>query len=477
MTTFSKHFKLGKSQGELDFVNIDLNKDIALFVDPFAISQRPDSWSQNCHALLMTFFQKVVDCIRAGRDDEARELLSHFREPNETRFGLSRGAPHGAGIGSQQANQLFDALRVSNAVKTGFISSLEECELMIEGIGSDKISDLTTNVIRGKLAEYTLEQCKLHGVPTQQVALGPHFSLASHQWTNAYYDLPVVSGKAVLLVPKVIARSNFSYDHQTYYRHFALTFLQAEHLAAQSSLVRALKNGTYKVYKKDLAAIFPCTKEQVFQFSKDHPEVLAKYRDFLVEVEKRGGHGPIDDKDERLLAAALRVALAATPKGKDHAGAYHKLMIGILEFIFFPNLLCPQKEVEIHQGRKRIDIVMENGATDGIFNRLHMIRNHPSNFVAFECKNYSTEIANPELDQIGSRFSTKRGKIGFICCRQFEDRARFIERCRDTFRDERGLIVPLDDATIDAWLALIENGKRSDLESEFSKSIDEVWLS
>jgi hypothetical protein len=148
MPKFAKAFGIKKSQAELDFVDIPLHTDIWLFIDPFAIGQRVDSWSQQCHRTLVAFFQRMVDCIRDGRLDEARQLLAYLREPNETRFGLSTKRPAGAGIGPHQAQQLFDALKDSSAVKTGFLSALEECELMIEGIGRDKISDFTTNVIR-----------------------------------------------------------------------------------------------------------------------------------------------------------------------------------------------------------------------------------------------------------------------------------------------------------------------------------------
>ena len=61
-----------------------------------------------------------------------------------------------------------------------FLASLEECELMIEGIGRDKISDLTTNVIRTHLIEYTQDQCTLHGVPLQNVAVAPCFDPTSN---------------------------------------------------------------------------------------------------------------------------------------------------------------------------------------------------------------------------------------------------------------------------------------------------------
>lgn len=476
MSTFSQHFDLSKSQGELDFVDVKLTRDTPLFLDPFAISQRVDRWSQDAHAHLMAFFQQLIDRIRSGRADDGRRLLSYLQEPNETRLGLSRGRPQGAGIGSYQADQLFDALMESNAVKTGFLNSLEECELMIEGIGWDKISDLTTNVIRGKLAEYTLEQCKLHGVSVREVGLAPYFSLDARDWVSGYLELPVVAGNPVLLVPKAIARFESSYDHREYYRHFALDFLQAEHLAAGSSLVHALKNGTRKVYKKDLEARYPCTKDYLFQFSKKHPEVLARYRRYLSDAELTGLHGTVEPNDEPVLAGALRAALSAVPTGTERAADYHKLMIGILEFVFFPMLVCPRKEQEIHQGRKRIDIIMENAASSGVFYLLHTVRKLPCAFVAFECKNYTTEVANPELDQIAGRFSPNRGRIGFICCRRFEDRARFVERCRDTFKDDRGLVIPIDDNMADMLLALIEDGRRSALDAAIAKVIDEVWL-
>jgi hypothetical protein len=147
----SEAFGLRKTQAELDFVDVDLERDAPLFVDPFAISQRLDLLSQECHLTLQAFFQRVVDFIRAGNDADAQALLLRLREPNETRLGYSRRRPQGAGIGTMRAGQLFAALQGSTAVQTGFLRSLEECELMIEGIARDKLSDLTTNVIRGHL--------------------------------------------------------------------------------------------------------------------------------------------------------------------------------------------------------------------------------------------------------------------------------------------------------------------------------------
>jgi len=68
--------------------------------------------------------------------------------------------------------------------------------------------------------------------------------------------------------------------------------------------------------------------------------------------------------------------------------------------------------------------------------------------IMIECKNYSNDISNPELDQIAGRFSNLRGWFGIIMSRHFDNKDLFVERCKDTAKDGRGIILCLDDADI-----------------------------
>jgi len=388
MPSVSQVFHLGKTQAELDFVDVALHTDNRLFLDPFAISQRVDRWSQEAHLSITTFFQEVVDRIKSGCDDEALELLLHLREPNETRFGYSKRKPQGAGVGVEQAEQIFDALAASSAVRTGFITALEESELMIQGIGRDKISDLTTNIIRHHLIEYTAGQCDLHGIPRHQVPVAACFNADGMTWEPRYGDLPLYRDKPILLVPKAVVRRAPAYQCGVYYQHFVLNFMQELELAnPQSRLVRALKNKKLVVRKKDLRKQYPNSKEFLFEFSKKYPRVLKVYRQHLAELERLGDSAEIEEEDERMIAEALAQALRHIPPGDAHYTEYHRLMIGAVEFLFYPQLLHPRKEREIHEGRKRIDIVMENGANAGLFLNLARIRHIPCAYVPFECKN------------------------------------------------------------------------------------------
>src|SRR6266545_4591729 len=86
----SDHFGLGKAQPGLDFVDIPVNGDARLFVDPYAFTLENDSWFAESNNLLIDFFSLVVDSIRSGNMFVAGRLLSNLHEPGETHLGFSK---------------------------------------------------------------------------------------------------------------------------------------------------------------------------------------------------------------------------------------------------------------------------------------------------------------------------------------------------------------------------------------------------
>lgn len=126
--------------------------------------------------------------------------------------------------------------------------------------------------------------------------------------------------------------------------------------------------------------------------------------------------------------------------------------------------MYPQKEHEVHSGRKRIDITFHNAATEGFWHALRTSPTIAATTIMIECKNYSNDIKNPELDQMSGRFSNLRGWFGIILSRQFVQKDLFYERCKDTAKDGRGIVLCLDDADIIALLMLVKEGKRNHMD-------------
>jgi len=471
----SKRFGLNRSQAELDFVDVDTNRDTPLFVDPHFLAQRSDQWSIRASQSVRSFFGYFIGLLSQGELDEARSLFDHLHEPNETCLGLSRKRPQGNGIGEEDAQNIFDSLAQSEAVKTGVLEDLEDCRIFVKGIDKDKTSDMTTNIIRGHLIAYTQQQCALWGIPlTTASPSGFCWDAGSRSWENFYTDNLFVGDHRILLIPKAIVSYSKQHTSQQFHQHFVLNFLQHEHLRMRSALVqtRRRKNGSVRefVTKKDLVGKGDAAFDKDFlaSFTKAHPKVFA---DFKQAPRTRSGSIPIEsfiDNDVAGISAYLQERLKAIPEGRDNATEYHRTATGILDFLFYPHLISPLIEREIHDGRKRLDLTFDNAATDGFFLRLHQVSKVTCPFILIECKNYSSDLGNPELDQMAGRFGPNRGEFGLMLCRTIQDHELFLQRCRDTFRDNRGLILPLTDDDLLEALRKRAEGAAMPLEDQLS---------
>ncbi|MGK5037854.1 hypothetical protein [Janthinobacterium sp. LB3P118] len=451
----SKIFNLKKTQAELDFVDIDPERDIQLYIDSQLIGASNHAFADRCHNTISDFFSFFLELIQQGEQERARELFSYLSEPNETCLGSSKGKPKGRGVGDEQAGEIFESIMASKAIVTGVLHDLEDFRIFVHGVGPDKVSDMTTNIIRKNLIEYTQSQCELHGIPMiDGIATNPWWNADTRQWESSHETMLVIDDEPILLVPKSLVSRGIAFDFDRYHRHFVLNFVKIQEIASNGPHVRHRKAkkgqevGDSYVTKKDLAKfVVPPNKDYVAEFTAKHPKVFKDFKDFT-----KGNAKPLDNSELNSttnigdLCAYLIQTLINTPVGAEDAGNYHSLIVGILELIFHPTLSCPKKEVGINDGRKRIDITFDNAARSGQLFDLHQIKKVACPYIMIECKNYGREIGNPELDQLAGRFTVNRGNFGMLLCRSVENYKRLIDRCRDLWKDKRELIIPvLDD--------------------------------
>jgi len=144
--------------------------------------------------------------------------------------------------------------------------------------------------------------------------------------------------------------------------------------------------------------------------------------------------------------------LREIPSGRQNATNYHRLISGICTYLFYPHLITPTLELEINQGRKRIDIAFANASPLGFFADQRSDPFLQAREIMIECKNYTEDLANNEIDQMIGRFDPRRGRLGIIACRSVEDQDRLVERCRDAFRAQQGAILVFTDDDFEALL-------------------------
>lgn len=473
----SKIFNLQKSQYELDFVDIDPSVDTPLFLDPYYISKCDFPFAIDAHSTLRSYFEFLLALLRGERIKQAEELFSHLGETNDICFGMSRGKPRGHGMGPEDTAAIFKELLQSRAILSGIMEDIEDFRIFVPNVDKDKVSDMTANIIKKHLIEYTKEQCELHGIPIiNNVPSGMYWDLRAKTWDNQYTQRLVIYERPILLVPKRIVSFTDKYTSEEYRQHFVLNYLQNENLRLQTSLVQKYKSGEKYVTKKSIKKQeVVIDKEYLAKFTEQHPEV---FLDFKLKTSKKisSVEGAVLDNisvDE--ICAYLMDKLASIPSGTANASNYHNLIIGILELLLYPNLSSPKKEVDIHSGRKRIDITFNNSAETGFFFTLPNSNNIlPCPFVFVECKNYTGEVANPELDQLSGRFSNRRGRVGILSCRTLDENDAFLKRCADTYEDERGLIIPITDEDLNMALSVFPKKGPTGLEEILATKYERI---
>jgi hypothetical protein len=308
--------------------------------------------------------------------------------------------------------------------------------------------------------------------------IGPVWSVDNNDWQATPIHLPISNHRPVLLVPKYSVRRSLSLNSQEFWNHHMSEFLKQEYLDSRSALVQVFKTGKRKgqeyVTKKSVQERHPFIKDDLAAFVNNHPEILEIYKQI------KGAKGPLENEDfeegfdETAFARALINQLALIPTGDATASQYHRLMMGICTFLFYPNLIRPIKEAEQQQGRKRIDIRFTNAAQEGFFLRMIQAPQTRALSIPIECKNYTKDIANPEFDQLTSRFGHQRGFFGIMVCRDITNRPRILAACRDAANDGRGYMIILQDADIVRMLEFVETGQRSQIDNFLQTKFDEV---
>ena len=474
MPKFSKHFRINAPQSQLDFVDINTDFDTPVYVDPYAIEIRNDVWSAEASDFIRIFFLEVLNALKSGDDSRAKNLMSHLHEPYETYLGVSEGKPQGKGVGAKQSLQMINAIKGSAAFKSGLLSDLSEMALFVDHVDRDKISDLTTNIIRKKLVQYTQEQCSLYGIPLQQHNGPPAWDAVLKNWRSEFFDLPHIEDEPVILVPKYIVRKRLSLDSQSFYNKQITDFLMAEHVQANSSLVTLLK-GKPKILKKDVRAAHPKSKKLISEIVAKKPTVLAEYKQLASNEKLIMVNTSDDDQSVSQSCIDLIKELATIPTGASAADKYHMWTMRALTICFYPDLIQPHKEWEINDGRKRIDIVFTNAANQGFFAQRRDANNTAATMVIVECKNYSKDIVNPEIDQLLGRFDNNRGRFGIMTCRSVENEDRLLARQRDLAKGGQAFILTLTDqdfvTLLDAKAHLKDNLVENILHQKFREII------
>jgi len=206
---FSQVFGISNDH-EYEWFDPILERDSPLFVDPFAIfADAEESW-RHSHDEVIGYFHNAFEILAKSRFRKNHQfyrrtlVLMEFPEPREFRLGYADKGTDGSGSGPGLARLIVEAMEI--AIRHGLedIRHFEELGILVEGINSDRISDITCNLLKPRFIEYTQMVCLSLGIPMRNMMLKHSFyNDMRWRWDAREHLVPVDprSGKPILLVP------------------------------------------------------------------------------------------------------------------------------------------------------------------------------------------------------------------------------------------------------------------------------------
>jgi hypothetical protein len=216
-----------------------------------------------------------------------------MHEPQETCFGYTRRGVAGRGL-QEMADYALREIYSSDTLLRE-INRIEDIKIFVPAISDDRVSDMYVNVIRGVLIEYTQEQCAKHGIPMHIGDSGMFWDVSTHSWKRMKNAQQYVwRSRRILLVPKNFLCGE-KYDAHSFFNNCILPYYREQELRnIDSKIVKYLKDGTPKIYKKDLEADLQrrgivAGKESALKYAENHPECIEFYRRNKAEMRKKRG--------------------------------------------------------------------------------------------------------------------------------------------------------------------------------------------
>lgn len=203
LETISSEFCIDPTRlKDLDIVDTQLTVDTNLFIDPLLLpASKHNEINTGAATAYEQRFEFIIKLLRnsAQKGDitwKKAEKLFNFSEVSWTCLGYSSSV-RGSGFGPELTSSTLDI--ASQIIKLGItdIDFFMGLSLLEEGIGPDRISDMTTNIILPHLIDFTIRNNQILKIPTKQFSVnGTLFSLPE----NPYSKQPLI------FVPRDIVR-------------------------------------------------------------------------------------------------------------------------------------------------------------------------------------------------------------------------------------------------------------------------------
>lgn len=251
-----------KKHKNYDFVDVNLNHDQELFIDPCLLGVNHDKWCRKAVVIVNSYFEQFYEAYRKSDYSKKHELLSNCHELNHTKLGYGNGR-NGHGNTPEGLIEDFKPLEeYINEIDT-ISESIDICVLIV-GFNEDGLSDMLTNILHLHLNDYTLEILDSYGIKPNSQDTFYFWNEELLEWKQATMPCYKIDNKKILLTPKRIVRRRYLFSAN----HFLQSvILENDKMAGMT--IDADGKATYTKTKKELKSEIP-RKSKNWRYDYNH---------------------------------------------------------------------------------------------------------------------------------------------------------------------------------------------------------------
>ncbi|NMH68028.1 hypothetical protein HF072_04475 [Bacillus sp. RO3] len=312
---FSECFNLPHNHQEnFDFVNIRIDSDNKLFIDPTRIRVEDSNFFQKYNVIIQDFFNTIFDLYSNGETSRAKQFFRSSGESNEIYLGYTEGFPRGNGNSEESLTKIFDYVHSKGLLNDNIVGRIEDFHVFIPDFGKDLLSDLVASLIKAELIYFTQGQCEKYGITLSHQFNFPYWDHKSHDWKQGEELLPEYNGYPIVLLPKDIVVSKYIYDANRYWAQVVSVWRQERHRDADTDLHRNRPEredfaSKKEIRREEIKEKNISEKEYLIDMTRENFEMIERFR-ANIENTQRGTNSNkmLDEELEKFIEESYELA-------------------------------------------------------------------------------------------------------------------------------------------------------------------------
>jgi hypothetical protein len=426
------------AQEAVDFVIPFLDDDVPLYVDPFLLWKSPSMQDTSLHATMIAAFNGVGRMATGTNRSEARSIVVSLSECVEAGLGQARNK-QGKRISEAKADEILTLFESVPDILSQGLHHIETVQLLIEGIGRDRISDFACSLLKSFLIDFTIDQCVKLRIPRERVQLDELYDPARQRMTSEVIELPVnpETKSPLLLIPRRWLRFAPWINYDSYYDNACVSLPPG--VAPEKSKRVEVLNFNRQNY--GMVQRFLEQRERTANDCKNDP--------LFLQI-------PVTSAKDK-WAAAKRLPTGATNAADKK---YEDYIEQLLASLLYPQLDFAAGQSRTDSGVLIRDLIFYNNRGVDFLDEIY--QKYGCAQIVFELKNVR-EIEREHVNQLNRYLADNLGRFGVLVTRN--PLPKRIERnLIDLWSGQRKCIIALTDDDLQTMVTVFESKQRLPIE-------------